>query len=73
MKKNLAQTQNLKKEVKIMKSIISLCISLALIFGMVQAFGVQAAPGDIINFPDANLKAALIENGVDANGDGEIT
>ncbi|MDR1563939.1 MAG: cell wall-binding repeat-containing protein [Oscillospiraceae bacterium] len=32
-----------------------------------------AAPDDVINFPDANLKAELIRYGVDINGDGKIT
>ncbi|MDR1563352.1 MAG: cell wall-binding repeat-containing protein [Oscillospiraceae bacterium] len=42
MSKKLTQAQNLKKEVKGMKRIISLCISLALVFSMVQALGVSA-------------------------------
>jgi Leucine-rich repeat (LRR) protein/putative cell wall-binding protein len=36
-------------------------------------FAVYAAPDDVINFPDANLKAELIRYGVDINGDGKIT
>lgn len=42
MNKTLAKKQNFKKEVKGMKRIISLCISLALVFSMVQSLGVSA-------------------------------
>ncbi|MDR1563353.1 MAG: leucine-rich repeat domain-containing protein [Oscillospiraceae bacterium] len=72
MNKKLAQTQNFKKEVKVMKRIISLCISLALIFSMVQAFSVQAAPNTVVNIPDVNLRQALL-NQVDYNDDGQLT
>lgn len=34
---------------------------------------VVGQPTEVINFPDANLKAALIEKGVDVDGSGEIT
>ncbi|MDR1563560.1 MAG: leucine-rich repeat domain-containing protein [Oscillospiraceae bacterium] len=56
-----------------MKKLISLILALAVVLGMMGVVPAFAAPNDVINFPDDNLKAALIAEGVDTNGDGKIT
>ena|GEM_PF-1278415 len=57
--------------------IISLALALALplaSIGNPPHFAYAAGEsGAVVNFPDANLKQALLDNGVDTNGDGQIT
>ncbi|MDR1564047.1 MAG: cell wall-binding repeat-containing protein [Oscillospiraceae bacterium] len=56
-----------------MKKLVSLVLTLAVIFGMVQAFGVQAAPEELVYIPDDYLRFELNMIGISTNGDGEAT
>ena len=53
-------------------SFISIILCLLLIFCTFPV-GVFAASTDIVTFADANMKALLISQGVDENGDGQIS
>lgn len=59
------------------RKFFSVLLSITLIitsFNLLPAqHSVFAADTDVISFPDSNLKAALIQTGVDTNGDGNIT
>jgi len=59
------------RKTKYLRSALVAVVSAAMLFSLTPA--ALAAPGDVIDFPDANFKQALIDAGVDTSGDGDIT
>lgn len=56
-----------------LRKLLIFTVCMVFILSLFMPLVAYADDADIINFPDANLKQALLDAGVDTSGDGQIS